>query len=105
MASGVDTALTVGGVAADAAGCMADSCGWAGVKLFADGALGSRGAWLQEPYSDAPGTSGRRVHDDDELQESDEPRGDGRFPGRGPRDRRQGQRQVLDAIERAGAYL
>lgn len=30
----------------------------AGVKLFADGALGSRGAWLLEPYSDAPDTRG-----------------------------------------------
>jgi predicted amidohydrolase YtcJ len=29
-----------------------------GVKLFADGALGSRGAWLSAPYSDAPQTSG-----------------------------------------------
>jgi len=28
------------------------------VKLFADGALGSRGAALLEPYSDAPGTKG-----------------------------------------------
>jgi predicted amidohydrolase YtcJ len=27
-------------------------------KLFADGALGSRGAWLLEPYSDAPETKG-----------------------------------------------
>lgn len=29
-----------------------------GVKLYADGALGSRGAWLKLPYSDAPGTRG-----------------------------------------------
>ncbi|GAA3995769.1 amidohydrolase [Sphingomonas humi] len=29
-----------------------------GVKLYADGALGSRGAWLKQPYSDAPGTRG-----------------------------------------------
>lgn len=29
-----------------------------GVKLFLDGALGSRGAWLKAPYSDAPGQSG-----------------------------------------------
>lgn len=29
-----------------------------GVKLYADGALGSRGAWLKRPYSDAPGTRG-----------------------------------------------
>lgn len=33
----------------------------AGVKLFADGALGSRGAWLSAPYSDAPHTCGRPV--------------------------------------------
>ena len=30
----------------------------AAVKLFADGALGSRGAWLSAPYADAPGESG-----------------------------------------------
>ena len=29
-----------------------------GVKLFLDGALGSRGAWLKAPYADAPGTTG-----------------------------------------------
>lgn len=29
-----------------------------GVKLYADGALGSRGAWLKAPYSDAPHTRG-----------------------------------------------
>ena len=29
-----------------------------GVKLYVDGALGSRGAWLKAPYTDAPGTSG-----------------------------------------------
>ena len=28
------------------------------VKLYADGALGSRGAWLAAPYSDEPGTVG-----------------------------------------------
>ncbi|MBP9154598.1 MAG: amidohydrolase [Xanthomonadales bacterium] len=28
------------------------------IKLSADGALGSRGAWLLEPYADAPGQSG-----------------------------------------------
>ncbi len=28
------------------------------VKLYADGALGSRGAWLTTPYSDEPGTTG-----------------------------------------------
>lgn len=29
-----------------------------GVKLFLDGALGSRGAWLKKPYADAPGQTG-----------------------------------------------
>ncbi len=29
-----------------------------GLKLFADGALGSRGAWLKAPYSDEPATHG-----------------------------------------------
>ncbi len=29
-----------------------------GVKLYLDGALGSRGAWLKAPYADAPETSG-----------------------------------------------
>lgn len=29
-----------------------------GVKLYLDGALGSRGAWLKAPYADAPGQKG-----------------------------------------------
>ena len=29
-----------------------------GVKLYLDGALGSRGAWLKKPYADAPGQTG-----------------------------------------------
>ena len=28
-----------------------------GVKFYADGALGSRGAWLKQPYADKPDTS------------------------------------------------
>lgn len=39
-----------------------------GVKFFADGALGSRGAWLKQPYSDKPDTSGNRLHSDAELR-------------------------------------
>lgn len=30
----------------------------AGVKLYLDGALGSRGAWLKQPYDDKPDTNG-----------------------------------------------
>lgn len=39
-----------------------------GVKFFADGALGSRGAWLKHPYSDKPDTLGNRLHSDAELR-------------------------------------
>lgn len=37
------------------------------VKMYADGALGSRGAALYEPYSDDPGNTGLRVTDQPEL--------------------------------------
>ena len=40
----------------------------AGVKLYADGALGSRGAWLKAPYTDATGTRGLQFLDDAKLQ-------------------------------------
>jgi predicted amidohydrolase YtcJ len=39
----------------------------AGIKLFADGALGSRGAWLKQPYTDKPDTRGLQFHSDAEL--------------------------------------
>ncbi|MFX5705789.1 amidohydrolase family protein, partial [Acinetobacter baumannii] len=39
-----------------------------GVKLYADGALGSRGAWLKAPYSDAPGQSGQGFMSDDVIR-------------------------------------
>jgi predicted amidohydrolase YtcJ len=38
-----------------------------GVKLFADGALGSRGAWLKQPYADMPNSRGLQFHSDAEL--------------------------------------
>ena len=38
-----------------------------GVKLYADGALGSRGAWLKRPYADQPDTRGLRFLSDPEL--------------------------------------
>jgi hypothetical protein len=40
-----------------------------GVKLFADGALGSRGAWLKQPYADKPDTRGLQFHSDAEMRE------------------------------------
>ena len=39
-----------------------------GVKLYSDGALGSRGAWLKRPYADAPGQSGLGFLDDAKLR-------------------------------------
>ena len=40
----------------------------AGVKFYADGALGSRGAWLKAPYSDRPDTRGLPRMDDAKLK-------------------------------------
>jgi predicted amidohydrolase YtcJ len=39
----------------------------AGIKIYTDGALGSRGAWLKAPYSDKPGTRGLQFLKDGEL--------------------------------------
>lgn len=39
-----------------------------GVKLYGDGALGSRGAWLKAPYADAPGQKGLQLLDDAKLR-------------------------------------
>lgn len=39
-----------------------------GIKLYADGALGSRGAWLLAPYSDEPSTSGLKFLDDAKMK-------------------------------------
>jgi predicted amidohydrolase YtcJ len=38
-----------------------------GVKLYADGALGSRGAFLKQPYADQPDTRGLSLISDQEL--------------------------------------
>ena len=40
----------------------------AGVKLFGDGALGSRGAWLKRPYADMPSSSGLSLLTDAQLR-------------------------------------
>lgn len=39
-----------------------------GVKLYVDGALGSRGASLKAPYADAPGSKGLRITGDTQLK-------------------------------------
>ena len=39
-----------------------------GIKFYADGALGSRGAWLKQPYSDMPNSRGLQFHSDAEQR-------------------------------------
>ena len=46
----------------------ADRLRMAGVKIYSDGALGSRGAWLKRPYADAPNIRGLQFLTDAELQ-------------------------------------
>jgi len=95
---GVDTAVRIGGNG-PTPWLYNDRLRMAGVKLFADGALGSRGAWLLKPYSDAPGQSGAGFMTDDVLQN---------YMSRASMDGFQvavhaigdrANRQVLDAIE------
>jgi predicted amidohydrolase YtcJ len=51
----------------------ADRLRLGGVKIYADGALGSRGAWLKQPYADKPETSGLQFLTDEQLrQKADE---------------------------------
>ena len=64
---GVDAALAVGGPG-PTPWLYADRLRMGGVKLYADGALGSRGAWLKRPYADAPGQSGAGFMTDAQLQ-------------------------------------
>ena len=45
----------------------ADRLHLGGVKLYTDGALGSRGAWLKAPYHDKPDTRGLRFLTDTEI--------------------------------------
>ena len=45
-----------------------DKLRMAGVKLYADGALGSRGAWLKQPYADKPGERGVQFLEDAKLR-------------------------------------
>lgn len=63
----VETAVRVGG-AGPTQWLYADRLRMGGVKLYADGALGSRGAWLKAPYSDAPKESGLGFLADDVIR-------------------------------------
>ena len=64
--SGVETALAVGGQG-PTPWLYNDRLRMGGIKLYADGALGSRGAWLKADYSDAAGQHGLGFLSDDQL--------------------------------------
>jgi predicted amidohydrolase YtcJ len=64
--AGVDSALAVGGQG-PTPWLYDDRLRMGGIKLYADGALGSRGAWLKKPYADMPGQSGLGFLSDDQL--------------------------------------
>jgi len=66
-ADGVDTALAVAGTG-PTAWLYGGKLRMIGVKFYADGALGSRGAWLKQDYRDAPGQHGTPFHNDAELK-------------------------------------
>ena len=60
------------------------------IKLYADGALGSRGAALLSPYSDDPGNTGLLVSTEAHLQAVATSRAKARVPGCDARNRRSG---------------
>jgi predicted amidohydrolase YtcJ len=64
---GVDTTVQIGGTG-PTPWLYNDKLKLVGVKLYADGALGSRGAWLKAPYADAPGQSGAGFMSDTVLR-------------------------------------
>ncbi len=56
-ASGIDNMVTIAGPK-PTPWLYQDRLRLGGVKLYLDGALGSRGAWLKKPYADASGLTG-----------------------------------------------
>lgn len=64
---GVDSALAIGGTR-PTPWLYGDRLKLVGVKLYADGALGSRGAWLKAPYKDKPDQRGLPFHSDTEIR-------------------------------------
>ncbi|MEA3065538.1 MAG: hypothetical protein QOJ27_1990 [Sphingomonadales bacterium] len=65
--SGVDSALAIAGTR-PTPWLYGDRLRMVGVKLYADGALGSRGAWLKQPYKDRPGERGLGFMTDTEIR-------------------------------------
>jgi len=67
-ADGLEPLAAVGG-AGPTPWLFGDRLRMGGVKLYADGALGSRGALLKQPYSDKPDTRGLQFLTDAQLRE------------------------------------
>ncbi|HEX6375153.1 MAG TPA: amidohydrolase [Allosphingosinicella sp.] len=65
--SGVDSALAIAGTR-PTPWLYGDRLRLIGVKLYLDGALGSRGAWLKQPYKDKPGERGLGFLSDTEIR-------------------------------------
>jgi predicted amidohydrolase YtcJ len=74
-----------------------------GIKLFADGALGSRGAALLAPYSDDPGNSGLSLASSSELRHGASVAAARGFQLAVHAIGDRANREVLDAFEAAGA--
>ena len=66
-AAGVDAAVLIGGPG-PTPWLYDDRLRLNGVKLYADGALGSRGALLKAPYADSPGEAGLAVTGETQLR-------------------------------------
>jgi predicted amidohydrolase YtcJ len=64
--AGVDSALAVAGTG-PTPWLYGSRLRMVGVKLYSDGALGSRGAWLKQPYKDKPGERGLSFLTETEL--------------------------------------
>lgn len=64
---GLEPILVIGGNA-PTPWLYADRLRMGGIKLYADGALGSRGAWLKAPYADASGNRGLQFVEDTKLR-------------------------------------
>lgn len=65
-ANSVETAVRVG-VSGPTPWLYDDRLRMGGIKLYLDGALGSRGAWLKAPYADAAGQTGLPLQNDTQL--------------------------------------
>jgi predicted amidohydrolase YtcJ len=65
-AAGIENMVLIGGPG-PSPWLYEDRLRLAGVKLYLDGALGSRGAWLKADYADAPDTTGLPLLSDSQL--------------------------------------